>query len=78
MPRLTNKQFLDIHHKLRRLWLDDPRLFAELIINEQWHLHDFFGPDYDWPDDKMLIRRGYMTKIEPSLPQKAGRTHANF
>lgn len=50
MPRLTTKQYLRTHDRLRRLWLKDPAVFAELSPTEQWQLHDYFKPAKGWTD----------------------------
>jgi hypothetical protein len=78
MPRLTTKQYLTNHVWLRNLWLGDRSRFAELTANEQWHLHAFYLPSEDWPDDKLLELRQAATFQNPSLPQAAGRALAKL
>jgi len=73
MPRLTAKQYLKAHDQLRRFWLHDNRLFAELSPTEQWQLHDYFKPDKDWSDLELLAHREHISKQRPSLPHQAGR-----
>ena len=78
MPRLTTKNYLRAHDRLRKLWLQDIRLFAELTPTEQWHLHDFLKPDKDWSDLELLQHREAITKQRPSLPHQAGRALEKF
>lgn len=78
MPRLNAKTYLKIHQRLRRLWLHDQRLFAELTPAEQWYLHDFFTPDRDHPDEELLRHRKAVTAQRPALPQQAGRALQKF
>lgn len=78
MPRLTAKDYLRTHDRLRKLWLRDPSLFAELTPMEQWQLHDFFGPDRDPGDLELLAHREAITVQHPSLPHEAGRALTRF
>lgn len=78
MPRLTAKNYLRTHDRLRKLWLQDPRLFAEPSPNEQWQLHDFFKPDKNWSDLELLQHREAITVERSSLPHQAGRALAKF
>jgi hypothetical protein len=76
--RLTTKQYLKTHTQLRRLWLRDNSLFAELSPREQRLLHDFFKPDKDWSDLELLQHRDAITAQRPSLPHQAGRALNRF
>lgn len=78
MPRLTTKNYLRTHDRLRGLWLHDIRLFAELTPTEQWQLHDFFRPDKDWSDLELLQYRDAIKAERPSLPHQAGRALEKF
>jgi hypothetical protein len=78
MPRLTTREYLRTHDKLRRLWLRDPSLFAELSPTEQWLLHDFFKPDRVLTDLELLQHRDEITQQRPSLPHQAGRALNQF
>ncbi len=78
MPRLTTREYLRTHDKLRRLWLRDPSLFAERTPTEQWLLHDFFKPDRDLTDLQLLQHRDEITQQRPSLPHQAGRALNRF
>jgi len=78
MPRLTARQYLQAHDKLRRLWPRDPSLFAEVSPTDQWLLHDFFKPDRGLTDLEMLRHRDVITQQRPSLPHQAGRALSRF
>lgn len=78
MPRLAAKDYLRTHDRLRKLWLHDLRLFAELTPTDQWQLHDFFRPDKDWSDLQLLQHRDAVTAERPSLPHQAGRALEKF
>jgi hypothetical protein len=78
VPRLIAKQYLKAHDQLRRFWLGDHRLFAELSPTEQWQLHDYFKPDTDWSDLELLAHREQVSKQRPSLPHQAGRALSRF
>lgn len=73
VPRLSTKQYLQTHHRLRKLWLQDHSLFAELAPVEQWILHDFFKPDLDLTDDQLIAHRKQVTAERPGLPHHAGK-----
>jgi hypothetical protein len=78
MSRLTARQYLKAHDQLRRLWLRDPALFAEISPTDQWLLHDFFKPDRDLTDLELLGHRDVITQQRPSLPHQAGRSLNRF
>lgn len=73
MPRLSTKNYLQTHHRLRKLWLQDHNLFAELVPVEQWILHDSFKPDLDLTDDELIAHRKQVTAERPGLPHYAGK-----
>jgi hypothetical protein len=73
MPRLTNHDFLVLHHALRQLWLDKRLVFGDLTSRQQWELHQYFVPARDMSHAKLLAHRRQVTKEHPSLPQRAGR-----
>jgi hypothetical protein len=78
MPRLTTRDYLRTHDKLRRLWLRGPALFAEISPTDQWLLHDFFKPERDLTDLELLQHRDEITQQRPSLPHQAGRALNRF
>jgi len=78
MPRLTNQRYVDIHHLLRRDWLENPALYAYLTPNEQWVLHDFFQPYKALTDAELVKHRQSVSRQAPSLPHRAGRALRRF
>lgn len=76
MPRLTNAHYLYQRKRLRANWFDQhARAFSRLESQEQMDLHDYFAPTEQFDDKAALAHRAEVTKIFPSLPQKAGRAH---
>ena len=73
MPRLTHDTYCTQHRLVREAWLTDRPAPARLLPNEQWDLHDFFAPVYDFTDDELREYRQKITALDPSLPQRAGR-----
>lgn len=73
MARLTDITYLATHQQLRSAWLKDPARFATLNANEQWVLHGYFAPEHNLSDDRLLAYRHEVSKIDPSLPQRAGK-----
>lgn len=53
----------------------DGAAFAELPLQHQLDLHDYYAPSIPITDDQALRHRAAMTKAFPSLPQKAGRAY---
>lgn len=78
MPRLTSTHYLQLHHRLRKLWLKDHGLFADLTPVEQWMLHDFFKPDSGLSNTDLIAHRKRVTAARPGLPQQAGKALARF
>ena len=78
MPRLTAKNYLRTHDRLRKLWLRDEGVFAELSPTDQWLLHDFFVPRREQSDLELLMYRESVTTKRPSLPHQAGRDLSRF
>lgn len=73
MARLTDTTYLATHQALRSSWLESPTRFALLSAGEQWALHDYFAPEHNLSDDQLLAYRHEVSKVDPSLPQRAGR-----
>lgn len=78
MSRLSNAPFLAAHHWLRQLWLADLSSYAQVSERDQIELHLYFCPSKDWSDDKLLEHRRIISKADPSLPQRAGRSLQRF
>ncbi|MHA3019671.1 hypothetical protein ACXPWS_05300 [Mycobacterium sp. BMJ-28] len=73
MARLTHHTYCAQHRLVREVWLTDRPALTRLLPNEQWDLHDFFAPTYDFSDDELREYRQKITALDPSLPQRAGR-----
>lgn len=73
MARLTDITYLATRRELRSAWLMSPTRFALLRPSEQWALHGNFAPEHDLSDDRLLAYRREVSKVDPSLPQRAGR-----
>lgn len=73
MTELANKQYLDRHRALRRIWLEDRTVFGVLDYNQQREVHAFYAPATDWSDQEMIEHRHDAQKLEPSLPHRASR-----
>lgn len=78
MPRLTDSHYLEIHHHVRRVWLEDPHPLSALSANEQWDIHRYFAPDADLSDDELLVHRRRVTRFEPNTPARAGRAYGKL
>lgn len=75
MPRLTNQTYLSIHHQLHELWIDHPQELSLVSYRDQLALHRYFSPAVDEPDDQHLAHRRWISTVDPSLPQRAGRAY---
>jgi hypothetical protein len=73
MPRLSTKQYLDLHNYLRHLWLEHKQIYSLLQPNQQWDLHEFFAPTEDLGPEQLLAHRKQAAAAASSLPQSAGR-----
>lgn len=73
MPRLTNPAYIELHHRLRRLWVANDANYLEFSPTEQMAIHGFFAPSKDLDDDALIEHRTEITARQPSLPQRAGR-----
>lgn len=73
MPRLTDYSYLQTYKELRAAWLSDPVSFALLTPNEQWDLFGYFCIEHELSDARLLAYRREVSKIDASLPQRAGR-----
>ena len=78
MPRLTNADYLQLHHGLRHLWFDHRRAFGLITSQQQRALHQFFLPTEDVPDAELLQHRRDVSIRWPSLPHRAGRATARL
>ncbi|TFD23474.1 hypothetical protein [Cryobacterium lyxosi] len=76
MPRLTSRDYLIHRQFLREQWEEhDGAAFTDLPMQEQRDLHDYYAPAVPFAEKEALAHRTAMTKVFPSLPQKAGRAY---
>lgn len=74
MPRLTIQDYLTTRDFLAELWIERDGLgFSALPGHAQRDLHDYFAPSVPMTVHEATVHRQEMTKVFPSLPQKAGR-----
>jgi hypothetical protein len=73
MPRLTNKQYLERHRALRKIWLETDKFFGVVPYTQQMDVHIFYAPARDWSDEKMLEHRQKVQEFDDSLLQRASR-----
>jgi hypothetical protein len=75
MPRLTNKQYLERHHALRLIWLEDQGSFGVISYSRQMDTHIYYAPARDWSDEKLIEHRATVTKQDSGLPQRGSRDY---
>jgi hypothetical protein len=73
MAKLTNRQYLSRHARLRHVWNEDHRFFTLLTYQQQRDLHDYFQPTKDWTDQEPIDHRHKVSRADPGIPQRAGR-----
>jgi hypothetical protein len=80
MPRLTNQTFIEQRHCLRADYLEQGGYALTHLkpIDQLW-LHLYFKPiGEELTDVAVLSWRSAITKVLPSLPQRAGRAYAKL
>ncbi len=78
MPRLTFNEYLIQRVFLKLAWEEFDQLYSLLPTNQQWDLHRYYQPLSDHTTDELKGYRAYITRLEPSLPARAGRLHAQL
>jgi hypothetical protein len=78
MPRLSTNRYLQIHHELLKLYQTNDGCFAGLSSAEQGALHTFFQITHQKPDKELVHIREHLSRIEPNLPQQAGRAYKHL
>lgn len=73
MPRMSTNRYIKIHKALRKVWLEDNRLFSYVPAKAQWELHLFFAPTQDLRDRDLRDYRKQITERFPALPHQAGK-----
>lgn len=78
MSRLTNADYLQLHHSLRSLWLDHRSAFGLITNQQQRALHRFFLPAEELSDAELQQYRRDVSMQWPNLPHRAGRAVARL
>jgi hypothetical protein len=79
MPRLTFHEYLKHRQFLFQQWEEqEAATFADLPLQQQLDLHDYFAPSVPLTDQQAVRHRDEITEAFPSLPQKAGRAYHAF
>lgn len=78
MPRLTHSDYYLRHTLLSLLWDEVILAYGQLSYAEQQALHWFFLPTCELDLTELTAYRSYVTKLEPSLPQRAGRAYVRL
>lgn len=74
MSRTPLRDHLYRHLVLRELWLFVPGLYALLLPNQQWEVHELYRPSEYFEDDNDLIDYVRVTiAANPSLPNRVGK-----
>lgn len=73
MARLTNKDYIQRHQFLARMWRDWRDLFAVVSTNQQWDVHSYYQPSKDWSEAQLLEHRAHVTAADRSLPNRASK-----
>lgn len=73
MARLTNKQYLERHRALRKIWLEAQSFFGVLPYTQQMDVHIFYAPARDWSDEQTLHHRRKVHESDSSLPHRASK-----
>lgn len=78
MPRLTNYDYLNRRDLLSKLWLQSSSAYGVLSPTDQRALHDYFATTDEFTEDQLLHHRKNVTKIDPSLPNRAGKAFSQL
>jgi len=78
VPRLTNKDYLSQRDFLVDAWGHFQRVFTVLPYEEQMVLHAFYLPYKDITREEAVEHRQLITKKQPSLPHRAGKSYAKL
>lgn len=78
MPRLTFNDYLHQRAFLKLAWEEFDQLYSLLPIDQQHALHRYYQPLSDHTVDELKRHRAHITKLEPSLPARAGKCYAKL
>lgn len=75
MPRLTHSDYYLRHTLLSQLWDQAAEAYSGLSYVEQQAIHRYYLPTCELDLTEFAAYRSYVTKLEPSLSQRAGRAY---
>jgi hypothetical protein len=75
VPRLSNKDYLERHVRLKQLWQRHQSAFSVLSYAQQIELHRFFVPGKELTEAQLRAHRTSVTAQEPSLPNRASKLY---
>jgi hypothetical protein len=78
MPRITHLYYSARREQLRKIWASGGWEFSLLTAREQWDLHEYYVITQDMTDQELRLHRRLVKQVDPSLPQRAGRTYAKL
>lgn len=78
MPRLTHSTYVNQRDHLREIWNFSGGAFSLLTPKEQWDLHNFYLVTQEMNTAELRLHRRVVKRIDPSLPQRAGRAYAKL
>lgn len=78
MPRLTDHDYTKNHELLRTGRESDNAAFVLLSAGEQWDLFRYYLPHEVRGYPALLAHRIEISKLDPSLPQRAGRAFGRW
>lgn len=78
MPRLTDRDYCCRRTLLTVLYEQRDSAFIGLTTVEQRALHDYYVPSLQLEPAELKTHRRAITKLDPTLPQRAGRAWAHL
>lgn len=78
MPRLLHPYYRQHYLALRAELLRGGHAFVVLTSAEQIAIHDFYQPSLELTDAQLRELRKRVTKVDPSLPHRAGKAYARI
>jgi len=74
VPRLTNDDYTKQRLFLVHAWSWFPDIFTVLPYNQQMEVHEYYAPSKTCTTDEALVHRHQVTREQPSLPNRAGKS----
>lgn len=78
MPRITHLYYSAQREQLCQIWAFSSHKFSLLTPKEQWDLHKHYALTEDMTGPELRLHRRLMKRVDPSLPQRAGRAYAKL